>query len=130
MRFSKTNDIYKIIRMTGSQNNILGVSFSETDIREDNINVIEWSFGHSEKILSSKEEILKQVISGLRNKNKNLKTNYKLSKIYFSPSDSASNSVYRLLTCKLIDHYRSGVTFGNPPRITLVNARYYTPTGK
>jgi hypothetical protein len=111
MRFSKTNDIYKIIRMTGSQNNILGVSFSEGDVREDNINVIEWSFGHSEKFLSSKEEILKQVISGLRNKNENLKTDYKLSKIYFSPSDSPSNSVYRLLICKLIDHYHSGGEF-------------------
>lgn len=111
MRFSKTNDIYKIIRITGSQNNILGVSFYETDFLEDNITVIEWNFGHSEKILSSKEEILNQVISGLRNKNKCLKTNYKLSKIYFSPSDSASNSVYRLLICKLIDHYHSGGEF-------------------
>ena len=26
MRFSKTNNIYKIIRITGSQDNILGIS--------------------------------------------------------------------------------------------------------
>ena len=32
MRFSKTNNIYKIIRITGSQDNILGISFGEDDI--------------------------------------------------------------------------------------------------
>ena len=38
IQFSKTNDIYKIICMTDSQNNILAVSFSEKDT---NITVIE-----------------------------------------------------------------------------------------
>lgn len=32
MRFSKTNNIYKIIRIIGSQDNILGISFGEDDI--------------------------------------------------------------------------------------------------
>ena len=32
MRFSKTDDIYKIIRITGSQDNILGISFDEDDV--------------------------------------------------------------------------------------------------
>ena len=43
MRFSKTNNIYKIIRITGSQDNILGISFGE-----DNIEVIEWNFNNIE----------------------------------------------------------------------------------
>lgn len=29
MRFSKTDNIYKIIRITGSQDNILGVAFDD-----------------------------------------------------------------------------------------------------
>jgi hypothetical protein len=40
MRFSKTDNIYKIIRITGSQDNILGVSFVETNSSEANIEVI------------------------------------------------------------------------------------------
>ena len=44
MRFSKTNNIYKIIRITGSQDNILGISFGEDDIE-----VIEWNFNNIDK---------------------------------------------------------------------------------
>jgi len=43
MRFSKTDNIYKIIRITGSQDNILGISFGEDDVE-----VIEWNFNNSE----------------------------------------------------------------------------------
>jgi len=32
MRFSKTDNVYKIIRITGSQDNILGISFGEDGI--------------------------------------------------------------------------------------------------
>ena len=39
MRFSKTNNIYKIIGITGSQDNTLGISFGEDDIE-----IIEYNF--------------------------------------------------------------------------------------
>jgi len=32
MRFSKTDNLYKIIRITGSQDNILDISFGETNV--------------------------------------------------------------------------------------------------
>ena len=41
MRFSKTDNIYKIIRITGSQDNILGVAFDDKNKSENNIEVIE-----------------------------------------------------------------------------------------
>ena len=44
MRFSKTENIYKIIRITGSQDNILGISFGEDDVE-----VIEWNFSKSDR---------------------------------------------------------------------------------
>ena len=90
MRFSKTNNIYKIIRITGSQDNILGISFGE-----DNIEVIEWNFNNIDKsrIRTSKEEVLEQVLSGLESVNQSLGTNYKLSKIYFSPFDISTNCI-------------------------------------
>ena len=102
MRFSKTDNIYKIIRITGSQDNILGISFGEDDVE-----VIEWNFNNSDKskIRTSKEEVLEQVLFGLESVNKSLGTNYKLSKIYFSPFDISTNRIYSGLIAALIRHY-------------------------
>ena len=108
MRFSKTNNIYKIIRITGSQDNILGISFGEDDVE-----VIEWNFNNSDRsrIRTSKEEVLEQVLFGLESVNKSLGTNYKLSKIYFSPFDISTNRIYSGLIAALIRHYHSGNEF-------------------
>ena len=108
MRFSKTNNIYKIIRITGSQDNILGISFGEDDIE-----VIEWNFNNIDKsrIRTSKEEVLEQVLSRLESVNQSLGTNYKLSKIYFSPFDISTNRIYSGLIAALIRHYHSGNEF-------------------
>ena len=110
MRFSKSDNIYKIIRITGSQDNILGISFVEKDSSADGIELIEWNFPNSDKsrIRTSKEEILKQVLSGLDSVNQSLGTNYKLSKIYFSPFDSSANQIYSGLIAALIRHYHNG----------------------
>ena len=108
MRFIKSDNIYKIIRITGSQDNILGISFGEDDVE-----VIEWNFKNSDRsrIRTSKEEVLEQVLSGLESINKSLGTNYKLSKIYFSPFDIPANNVYSGLIAILIRHYHSGNDF-------------------
>lgn len=108
MRFSKTNNIYKIIRITGSQDNILAISFGEDDIK-----VIEWNFNNIDKsrIRTSKKEVLEQVLSGLESVNQSLGTNYKLSKIYFSPFDISTNRIYSGLIAALIRHYHSGNEF-------------------
>ena len=108
MRFSKTDNIYKIIRITGSQDNILGISFGEDDIE-----VIEWNFNNIDKsrIRTSKKEVLEQVLSGLESVNQSLGTNYKLSKIYFSPFDISTNRIYSGLIAALIRHYHSGNEF-------------------
>lgn len=108
MRFSKTDNIYKIIRITGSQDNILGISFGEDDIE-----VIEWNFNNSDRsrIRTSKEEVLEQVLSGLESVNKSLGTNYKLSHIYFSPFDIPTGGIYSGLIAVLIKHYHSGNEF-------------------
>ena len=110
MRFLKTNDIYKIIRITGSQYNILGISFGENN---NDIEVIEWNFNNIDKsrIRTSKEEVLEQVLSGLESVNQSLRTNYKLSKIYFSPFDLPYNRIYSGLSAALISHYHNGNDF-------------------
>jgi hypothetical protein len=111
MRFTRKDNIYRIIRITGSQDNILGVSFDEDNKNNSEIEVIEWPIQEGEKILTSKKEVLNQVLSGLKSVNESLGTTYKLSKIYFLPSDRASNSVYELLICRLIRHSHSGNEF-------------------
>ena len=107
MRFTKKGNIYRIIRLTGSQDNILGVSFGE----DNKMEIVEWPIEEGEKIRTSKKEVLEQIISCLESVNQSLGTNYKLSKIYFLPSDRASNSVYTLLIFNLIRHYHDGKEF-------------------
>nr|YP_009059261.1 hypothetical protein [Eunotia naegelii]YP_009059313.1 hypothetical protein [Eunotia naegelii]AHI51208.1 hypothetical protein [Eunotia naegelii]AHI51260.1 hypothetical protein [Eunotia naegelii] len=113
MRFLKSGNVYKIIRITGAQDNILGICFMEPNSSEDNLEVIEWDFPkiyrRTEK--TSKQEVIDQVLSGLETINKSLGTNYKLSKIYFSPYDISKNRVYSGLVAVLIRYYHNGNKF-------------------
>lgn len=83
MGFTKKDNIYKITRVTGNRDNILGISFDNRNSTENNIEVIEWNFPNigSSKIRTSKTEVLNQVLSGLNSINQCLGTSYTLSKI-------------------------------------------------
>ena len=109
MRFTKKDGIYRIILLSGAQDNILGVSFDESN--SNKIEILQWPVEKGYKIQTSKEEVLEQVLSGLESVNKSLDTSYKLFKIYFLPSDRPSNSVYKLVICTLIRHYHDGKEF-------------------
>jgi RNA polymerase-interacting CarD/CdnL/TRCF family regulator len=104
MRFIKDKDIYKIARITGTQDNILGVSFTEN---ETNIQVVEWNIKEGSVRKASSEEVLAQVVDGLRAINEELGSNYKLSKIYYLPTDSAANSVYKFLIAEIVKRVNS-----------------------
>ena len=106
MIFSKEGEIYKIIRITGGQDNILGVSFDKFNSNK-RTEVVQWPIKEGHRIETSEEEVLEQVLSGLEFINESLNTSYKLSKIYFLPSDKGLGSVYTLLICKLIRHYHN-----------------------
>ena len=73
MKFTKTNEIYKIVRITGGYDNILGVGFTQKD--NEPLEIIEWDLKNTETIKTSKSEIQSQVISGLRLVNQHLNTN-------------------------------------------------------
>jgi hypothetical protein len=49
MKFFKKDNIYRVIRITGSQDNILGVAFAEKDRSYNYLEVIEWDFPKIEK---------------------------------------------------------------------------------
>ncbi len=57
MGFFKKDNIYRITRITGSQDNILGVAFDDKNKSDNNIEVIEWDFPNIDKsrIRTSKE---------------------------------------------------------------------------
>lgn len=107
MMYTRTNDIYKITRLTGNQANLLGVSFAENSDSEKTPETIKWDLKNGESIRTSAAEVLSQVLSGLKLVNQTLGKNYQLSKIYYVPQDSPKDSVYEFLTIKLIKHYHS-----------------------
>lgn len=109
MKFTKTNDIYQIVRITGVYNNILGVCFTEKD--NEPLEIIEWDLKNKKTIKTSKFEGQSQVISGLRLVNQYVNMNYRLSKIYYAPVDNPRNSVYEFLIQELIKHLHSGQVF-------------------
>lgn len=116
MRFSKKHNIYKIIRVTGNRDNILGICFGDKDITQNNIEIIEWNFPNvrnssNANIRTSKTDILNQVLEGLNSINEALGTNYTLSKIYYEPYEDSSCFIYRTLIRSLIVHYYEGKEF-------------------
>ena len=82
----------------------MGISFGEDDVE-----VSGWNFNNIDrsKIQISKE----QVLYSLKLINESLGTNYKLSKIYFSPFDIRVNGIYSALISVLIRHYYNGNEF-------------------
>jgi len=109
MQFTKKNNMYRISRVTGSQDNILGVCFSENN--SSDIKVIQWNRKDDGKIQTSEDQVLEQVLLGLKEANQSLGTSYRLSKIYFLPSESAAGRVYKVLIIQLIRHYHNGKEF-------------------
>lgn len=113
MKFSQIENIYRVIRESNRESNILCVCFNENKTNENTIQIIDLKFPNIEdtKIRTSHTELLDQVLNGLDSVNESFQTNYKLSKIYYVPSDDGSGFIYRNLTHALIRHYHEGKEF-------------------
>ena len=109
MRFTKKNNVNRISQVTGSQDNILGVCFFDNN--SNDIQVILWNRKDDRKIQTSEDQVLEQVLLGLKEVNQSLDTSYRLSKIYFLPSESAAGRIYKVLIARLIRQYHSGKKF-------------------
>ena len=113
MGFSKKDNIYIITRMTGNEDNFLGISFAKNI--EQNLEVIEIQNSRAKKYNKPipKDELLKQVLNGLEVANQQLGTNYKLSHIYYDEYSDGPISWYTSLARQLIFryHYHSGEEF-------------------
>ena len=60
MKFTKTNDIYKIIRITDGCDNILGIFFTQKN--NELLKIIKWDLRNRETIKTSRSEIQSQII--------------------------------------------------------------------
>ena len=116
VRFFIKGDIYGITRMTGNQDNILGIFFAEKNTSEynkDNIQLIAWDSSNSEKIpiRMAENEVLTQVFLGLNSFNEALGTDYQITKIYYVTSGYGSGNIYRGLTLRVLERYHSGIEY-------------------
>ena len=109
--FFKKDSIYKITRMANNHDSFLGISFAEKIEQNPEIIEVQIRNPKKNKNQSSKDEVLKQVIAGLKSVNQSLVTNYKLSYIYYTPFSDGPSSIYQILIRRLIIHYRSGNKF-------------------
>jgi hypothetical protein len=111
MGFTRKDNIYQISIMTGNQDSYLGISFAEKI--EQNPEVIERQIPNPKKNKNqpSKDEVLKEVLAGLKSVNQTLGTNYKLSNIYYVRSSDGPSSIYQSLIRRLIIHYHRGNEF-------------------
>lgn len=93
MGSSKKDNMSQITRIISSQDNILGGAFDHKNNRDDNTEVIEWDFPNIDKnrIRTSKEKVLEQVLYKLESVNQSFGTNY----------------IYSVIVATLIRHYHS-----------------------
>ena len=113
MQFTRIENIYRVIRATSNESNILGVCFNENQTNDNTIQIIDLKFPNinDSTIQTSHNELLDQVINGLNCFNESFQTNYKLSKIYYVPSENGSGLRYQYLIRPLIRHYHEGKEF-------------------
>ena len=117
LRFFRKNDrknyIYELTLRTGDQNYILGIIFDFTNSDSNEIEVIELIYPNTEpwEIFTTNEEVLNQVIFGLKLVNKSLGTGYQVSKILYCPTDRLTDRIYSDLIALLIRHYHSDREF-------------------
>ncbi|WP_199100196.1 hypothetical protein [Dyella sp. ASV21] len=113
MQAVKSGDVYKIARITGAQDNFLGVRFAA---RDGEIELVALGPKDARKIGAEPGEVLRQVTIGLADVNLELGTSYCLSKIFYLPSESTANSVYELLIAALVKKIEAGdITEGPYP---------------
>ncbi|MGO4703982.1 hypothetical protein [Dyella sp. 2RAB6] len=105
MQLVKSGDIYKIARITGAQDNLLGVTFAD---HPGEIELVALRTQDPSKVSAEPGEVLRQVTIGLSDVNRELGTSYCLSKVFYLPNESAANSVYELLIVALVKKFEAG----------------------
>jgi len=108
MQYVFDGELYKIIKITGPQHNMLALGFGESlaaievkDLKKSKDNVI--------NIFPL--QVRNQVLRGLNEINEELGTNYKVVKIQFVSSDSPSETIYVELSKEIVKRLNAGEKF-------------------
>ena len=99
MQFIHDNDLYKIVRITGSTHNLLIIRLSEIKCSTQ-ITKLQVKQGDIERL--DEQDVLTHVLTGLEEVNQKLGKNYFLSEVQYVPSDTEPTSVYSFLIMELI----------------------------
>lgn len=105
MQFVKDGEIYKVARITGVQDNLLGITLVDAQVKVD---LVALPASDTRNAKTNPDEVLRQVAEGLSEINLELGKDYHISKIFYLPHESAANSVYKLLTVELIRRIDAG----------------------
>lgn len=105
MQFVKSGEVYKVARITGVQDNFLGITLTDQQVE---IELVALPVDKSGSVKISPDELLRQVMDGLSEVNLELGKDYRLAKLFYSPQESASHDVYKLLISELIRKIDAG----------------------
>ena len=108
MQFIYDDGVYKVARVASSQHNFLGISFADSC---ENVEIVELPLKSGERHAVARDMVLSQVIEGLQQMNDELGTQYYIEKVFFVPSDTPSDLVYKFLTIELIKRVHNKESF-------------------
>lgn len=111
MQFVKSGEIYKVARITGVQDNFLGIVLADHDVE---IELVAFPIPDNAPVKAGPEEVLMQITEGLSEVNLELGKEYRLAKVFYSPQENPNHAVYKLLISELIRRIDTdNITEGN-----------------
>lgn len=108
MNFTKKDNTYIVTRITGSQDNILGIVLSKEKIK---IKVIDLEKDKNKKIVTREDEVLSQVSDSLSEFNSTKNSSIKISEIHYLSSESSKREIYKILTKKILERIEKNENF-------------------
>jgi hypothetical protein len=100
MQFSRDDEWYQVVRITGPTHNLLGLKFGEREVSQPIIEAISVDDGEATIIADT---IKQQVLEGVAEANAEARTDYKVVAIRYVVTDTPSSSIYRSLAKALVE---------------------------
>ena len=114
-QLTRTGNTLKVTRITGSQDNFLGIVLGNKKVSVNQIEIKEIDLNDSRAVEYSndatKQEILKQVLEGLIEINNKMGTDFHIKQILFVKDEDKSENIYKNLVMALIQRYASNGVF-------------------
>ena len=107
MRYSLKADVYRVVRVTGPQHNLLGLSFSKSAPERV---ALERLSGPSNGAIDE-EELVRAVLSGVAKANAAVGANYYVSRVQYVPTDTPAAGIYSDLAQLIVERIASGRQF-------------------